>query len=76
MLNVIARLALKSLDHVVLDYIKEHPGQRLFQIDRATIKSHHSWGTKHVLQRLEDQGKIFVQRARLGESFPPRYYAA
>jgi hypothetical protein len=61
---------------VVLDYIKEHPGQRLFQIDRNTLKSHHNWGTKHVVQRLEDQGRIVVQRQRLGEAIAPRYYAA
>jgi hypothetical protein len=76
MLNIIARLALKSLDRVVLDYIKEHPGQRLFQIDRNTLNSHHNWGTKHVVQRLEDQGRIVVQRQRLGEAIAPRYYAA
>lgn len=76
MLNIIARLALKSLDRVVLDYIKDNPGQRLFQIDRAIINSHHQWATKAFVQRLENQGKIHVQRTSLGQRIAPRYYAA
>ena len=55
----LAKLALNQLDGVVLQHVKNNPGQRCFQIDKATLNSHHQWGTKHILQRLEQQHKIY-----------------
>lgn len=76
MTKLLARLALKSLDKLVYDYIKENPGLRLFEIDKETLKSHHQWGTKHVVERLESQGRIFVIRTNyFGDKVKPRYYA-
>jgi hypothetical protein len=75
MLKILASLSLAALDKVVLDYIKEHPGSRLFQIDKDTIKSHHNWGTKYIVQRLEDSGKVAVFREHQGRKIAPRYYA-
>ncbi len=75
MLKFIANLSLNALDKVVLDYIKEHPGSRLFEIDSKTLKSHHNWGSKYVVQRLEDDGKIMVVRTRHGRKIAPKYYA-
>jgi aromatic ring-opening dioxygenase LigB subunit len=75
MLKLLSTLALKSLDKVVLDYIKENPGSRLFQIDKDTIQSHHNWGAKHIVQRLEDDGKVVVFRYHQGRKIAPRYYA-
>lgn len=75
MLNLIASLSLNALDNVVLNYIKQHPGERLFQIDAGTLKSHHQWGTKHIVERLESNNKIAVIRTRHGYKIAPRYYA-
>lgn len=75
MLKLLARLSLSTLDKVVLDYIKEHPGKRLFEIDKDTLNSHHQWGTKHVVQRLESNNKIAVIRTLHGRKIAPRYYA-
>ena len=55
----IAKLALQQLDGIVYQHIKKHPGQRCFEIDKATLNSHHQWGTKHILQRLEQQQRIY-----------------
>jgi len=55
----IAKLALQQLDGIVYQYVNSNPGQRCFEIDHATLRSHHQWGTKHILQRLEQQGKIY-----------------
>jgi hypothetical protein len=74
-LKFIANLSLNALDKVVYDYIKDHPGKRLFQIDAETIKSHHQWGAKYIVQRLEDQGRITVIRTRWGKKIAPRYFA-
>lgn len=75
MLKVISNLALLSLDKVVLDYIKQNPGKRLFQIDKDTVQSHHNWGAKYIVQRLEDQGRVVVFREQHGKKIAPRYYA-
>jgi hypothetical protein len=75
MLQLLARLSLSTLDSVVFDYIKANPGKRLFEIDKDTVKSHHQWGTKHIVQRLEEQGKITVIRHRWGKKIAPRYFA-
>lgn len=56
----LANLALSYLDNLVLEYIKKNPGKRCHVIDKATLKSHHQWGTKHILTRLEQQGKVEV----------------
>ena len=75
MLNIIASLSLNALDSVVLKYIKQNPGKRLFQIDKDTLQSHHQWGTKFVVERLEAKGKIAVIRYSHGKKIAPKYYA-
>lgn len=75
MLKLLARLSLSTIDKVVLNYIKANPGKRLFEIDKDTLQSHHQWGTKYVVQRLEQEGKIVVFRAKHGRKIAPRYYA-
>ena len=55
----LAKLALNQLDGIVLSHVKKNPGQRCFEIDRATLNSHHQWGTKYILQRLEQQQLIY-----------------
>ena len=55
----IAKLALRQLDGIVLAHVRKNPGQRCFEIDKATLDSHHQWGTKHILQRLEQQQLIY-----------------
>jgi hypothetical protein len=68
----IAKIALQQLDGIVYQHIKKHPGQRCFEIDDATLNSHHQWGTKHILQRLEQQGKIYcVKREFVGTMTRP-----
>ena len=61
----IAKLALQQLDGIVYQHIKKHPGQRCFEIDKATLNSHHQWGTKHILQRLERQGKVYCVKRQV-----------
>jgi len=75
MLKTLINLSISAVDNVVLGYIKSNPGQRLFEIDKATINSHHQWGSKYIVHRLEERGKIYVQRQRMGERIAPRYYA-
>jgi hypothetical protein len=75
MLKLLASLSLTALDKVVLDYIKANPGSRLYEIDKDTLRSHHSWGTKHVVQRLENANKVTVIRTRHGKKIAPKYYA-
>ena len=42
------------------------------EIDKATLNSHHQWGTKHILQRLEQQHKIYcVKREVAGVMHDP-----
>ena len=55
----LAKLAMNQLDGIVFNHVKNNPGQRCFEIDRATLKSHHQWGTKHILHRLEQQQRIY-----------------
>jgi hypothetical protein len=75
MLNLIASLSLNALDSVVLNYIKHNPGKRLHQIDKDTLRSHHQWGTKHIVERLESNNKIAVIRTLHGKKIAPRYFA-
>lgn len=75
MVKLIATLSLKALDSVVLSYIKANPGKRLHEIDKDTLKSHHQWGTKCVVERLEKDYKIAVIRSQHGRKIAPRYYA-
>jgi hypothetical protein len=74
MTKLFASLSLRALDQVVLDYIKKNPGSRLYQIDADTLKSHHSWGTKHIEERLEERKKIAVIRYQQGKKVAPKYY--
>ena len=68
----LAKIALQQLDGIVLQHVKKNPGQRCFEIDRATLNSHHQWGTKHILQRLEQQHKIYcVKREVAGVMHDP-----
>jgi len=62
-----SKIANKLQERAVMSYIKQHPFCRLYEINDATLKSHHSWATKSVLVRLEHKGKIHVCR----ESFKP-----
>ena len=62
--RVLSRLSLNLAERAVLRYISKNPGRQLFQINDATLKSHHSWGTKSVLSDLERHGKIYVRRFR------------
>lgn len=64
MIRLASKLSLKLSEHAVLRFITKHPGRQLFEINRATLKSHHSWGTKSVLADLERRGKITVLRER------------
>ena len=58
-------LGQKLTERAVLRTIRKQPGLRLFEINDRTLKSHHSWGTKSVVQNLERQGKITVLRHRV-----------
>jgi hypothetical protein len=75
MTKLVAQLTLKALDSLVLHYIKKNPGRRLYEIDESTLRSHHSWGAKHIVERLEVQRKITVIRQKHGKKVAPRYYA-
>ena len=63
--RVLSRLSLSLAERAVLRYIRQNPGHQLFMINDATLKSHHSWGTKSVLSDLERHGKIDVVRFRI-----------
>ena len=62
--RVLSRLSLSLAERAILRYISKNPGKQLFQINAATLNSHHSWGTKSVLSDLERHGKIYVRRFR------------
>ena len=62
--RVLSRLSLNLAERAVLHYVRKNPGKQLFQINAATLKSHHSWGTKSVLSDLERHGRIDVVRFR------------
>ena len=64
MIRLASKLSRKLSEHAVLRYIAANPGKQLYQINAATLKSHHSWGTKSVLSDLERHGKIYVRRFR------------
>ena len=64
MIRLASKLSRKLSEHAVLRYIAANPGKQLFQINAATLNSHHSWGTKSVLSDLERHGKIYVRRFR------------
>jgi hypothetical protein len=64
----VATLAVRS-------YIKRNPGSRLFQIDRATLRSYNTWGAKSILLDLETRGLIYAKRTHHGKKVPPTYYA-
>ena len=65
--RVASKIANKLQERAVMSYIQRHPFCRLYEINDATLKSHHSWATKSVLVRLEHKGKIHVCR----EAFKP-----
>lgn len=82
--RVLSRLSLNLAERAILRYIRQNPGHQLFMINDATLKSHHSWGTKSVLSDLERHGKIYVRRFRpvrvkgdiTVKKIKPLYYAA
>ena len=82
--RVLSRLSLNLAERAVLRYIRQNPGHQLFMINDATLRSHHSWGTKSVLSDLERHGKIYVRRFRpvrvkgdiTVKKIKPLYYAA
>ena len=65
MIRFASKLSRKLSEHAVLRYIAANPGRQLYEINNATLKSHHSWGTKSVLSELERHGKIDVVRFRI-----------
>ncbi len=65
MIRLASKLSRKLSEHAVLRYIAANPGKQLYQINAATLNSHHSWGTKSVLSELERHGKIDVVRFRV-----------
>ena len=65
MIRFASKLSRKLSEHAVLRFIAANPGKQLYQIDDATLKSHHSWGTKSVLSDLERDGMIDVVRFRV-----------
>ena len=73
-ISMACRLAAKLEDRAVLSYIKNNPGRRLFEINNATLKSHHSWATKSVVSRLERRQAIYVVRKVDGQAVKPIYY--
>ena len=73
-IQLMSRMSLKLADTALLRYIRKNPGKRLFEINAATLKSHHSWGTKSALARLETEGWLYVQRSQHGKRIPPRYF--
>ena len=75
MVRFMSVMSLKLADQAMLRYIRKNPGKRLFEINDATLKSHHSWGTKAALARLESEGWLYVQRNQHGKRIPPRYFA-
>ena len=62
--RTVSALGQKLTERAVLRTIRKRPGLRLFEINDLTLRSHHSWGTKSVVQNLERQGKITVKRHR------------
>ena len=60
-----SKLSRKLSEHAVLRFIAANPGKQLYQINAATLNSHHSWGTKSVLSDLERHGMIDVVRFRV-----------
>ena len=63
--RTVSALGQKLTERAVLRTIRKNPGLRLYEINDLTLQSHHSWGTKSVVQNLERQGKITVKRHRL-----------
>ena len=65
MIRFASKLSRKLSEHAVLRFIAANPGKQLYQINDATLKSHHSWGTKSVLSDLERDGMIDVVHFRV-----------
>jgi hypothetical protein len=74
MIRLLSRASIKLSDQALLRFMRRNPGSRLFEINAATLQSHHSWGTKSALARLESEGWLYVKRAHHGKRIPPRYY--
>jgi hypothetical protein len=75
MVRLLSRASIKLSDQALLRFVRRNPGSRLFEINAATLQSHHSWGTKSVLARLESEGWLYVQRSQHGKRIAPKYYA-
>lgn len=74
MVKLASKLSLILSEKAILSFIKSNPGARLYQINQATLNSHHSWGTKSILTELERKGKVYVQRQQHGNKVSPRYF--
>ena len=70
-LRQVVNIQAAFIEEVVYRYIKANPGLRLYQIDKGTLKSHHNWGAKYYVERLENSGRVFVKREHHGEKFYP-----
>ena len=75
MIRTVTRASQAITRRAVLAFIKRNPGCQLFEINAATLESHHSWGTKSILVDLECRGMIFVKRYHHGRKIKPLYYA-
>jgi hypothetical protein len=74
MIRLLSRASIKLSDQAMLRFMRRNPGSRLFEINAATLQSHHSWGTKSALARLESEGWLYVQRSLHGQRIAPKYY--
>jgi hypothetical protein len=74
MIRFLSQASIKLSDHALLRFMRRNPGSRLFEINAATLQSHHSWGTKSALARLESEGWLYVQRSQHGKRIAPKYY--
>lgn len=71
--NMGTKFALMMMERRVLRYIMKNPGRRLYIIDKATINSHHNWGSKFIVERLLQAGKIHI--VPQGKANWPTYWA-
>ena len=68
-------LCLNRIDDEVYNWIKDNPGYRLYQIDKATLRSHKNWGAKHIVERLIEQGRVFYVCVPRGKQIIKTYWS-
>jgi len=72
--TITSKAAVKLASRSVMTCIQANPGLRLFEIDRATLRSYNTWGAKSILLDLEQSGRIYVKRQHHGKKVAPTYY--